>query len=178
MPVARTSSAVASPILRASSTSLQGQRLAQLTKMPHCQMITGRDPIDRYVPGSAEADVVGEDGGAVDVVVAVDGVGAEDDRDGEAGGEGELLHAVDHVGPVGGRGAVAGPASAAVEDGAGGELHQGAGRRDAALDLSHLCRLLPQGHAAQQVAHPRLHRRRRVLVQRLLVVIASRGGCH
>lgn len=109
---------------------------------------------------------MGEDGGAVDVVVAVDGVGAVEDGDGEAGGEGVALHAVDHAGPVGGGGAGERGAPAAVEDAAGAELGDGAGRRDGALDLGHLRRLLPQRHAAQQVAHPRLHRRRRVLVQR------------
>jgi len=36
------------------------------------------------VPGGAEADVVGEHGGAIDVVVAVHGVGAVEDGDAEA----------------------------------------------------------------------------------------------
>jgi len=84
----------------------------------------------------------------------------------EAGGESVALHAVDHDGPVGGRGPLARRAPAGVEDAAGAELREGARRRDGALDLGHLRRLLPQRHAGQQVPHPRLHRRRRVPVQR------------
>ena len=108
---------------------------------------------------------MGEDGSAVDVIVAVDGVGAVEDGDAEAGREREALQAVDHAGPARGR-AVAGRAAAAVEDASGAELREGARRRDGALDLGHLRRLLPQRHAAQQVTHPCLHRSRRVLVRR------------
>ena len=116
---------------------------------------------------------MGEDGSAVDVVVAVDGVGAVEDGDAEAGGEREALHAVDHAGPARGR-AVAGRAAAAVEDASGAELREGARRRDGALDLGHLRRLLPQRHAAQQVTHPRLHWSRRVLVQRHRIAVRRR----
>lgn len=121
---------------------------------------------NRPVPGGAETYVVGEHGGAVDVVVAVDGVGAVEDGDAEAGGEREALHAVDHGGPVGGGGSLAGRASPGVEDAAGPELREGARRRDGALDLGHLRRLLTQRHAAQQVPHPFLHRRRCVPIHR------------
>ena len=78
-------------------------------------MVNGcRTASGNWVPGGSEANVVGEDGGAEDVVVPVDGVGAVEDGDGEAGGEGEALHAVDHAGPVGRGGALARGASAGV----------------------------------------------------------------
>ena len=46
--------------------------------------ITRNTRSDRSVPGGAEADVVGEHGGAIHVVVAVHGVGAVEDGDAEA----------------------------------------------------------------------------------------------
>ncbi|WVZ60556.1 hypothetical protein U9M48_010562 [Paspalum notatum var. saurae] len=58
------------------------------------------DPLhQRGIPGGAEADVVGEDGGVVDVVVAVHGVDAVDDGDAEAGLERRLLHLGHHLLP-------------------------------------------------------------------------------
>jgi hypothetical protein len=62
------------------------------------------DPLHQVgVPGGAEADVVGEDGGIVDVVVAVHGVDAVDDGDAEACLERRLLHRGDHLLPDGRR---------------------------------------------------------------------------
>lgn len=147
----------------ASGANLERRRLADPTR-------------ELSVPGGAETDVVGEHGGAVDVVVAVDGVGAVEDGDAEAGGEGEALHAVDHGGPVGGGGSLAGRASPGVEDAARPEVREGARRRDGALDLGHLRRLLTQRHAAQQVLHPRLHRRRCVPVHRRRLASRHRAG--
>ena len=120
------------------------------------------------VPGGSEADVVGEDGGADDIVVVVDGIDAVDDGDAEAGREGEALHAVDHTSPVGRGCAFPGRTAAAVEEAAGAKLREGVGRRHEELDLGHLACLLLQHHADQQVRHARLHRRRRVLIQRTL----------
>jgi hypothetical protein len=58
------------------------------------------DPLDEAgVPGGAEADVVGEDGGVVDVVVAVHGVDAVDDGDAQPGLERRLLHPGHHLLP-------------------------------------------------------------------------------
>lgn len=111
---------------------------------------------------------MGENGGAEEVVVAVDGVGAVDDRDREARGERPPLHLVHHVGPVRGGGGGAGregrAAAAGAEDGADGEAGEGGAGGDAALDLRHLRRLLPQRHAREEVADARLHRLGRVLV--------------
>lgn len=87
----------------AGSADLERRRLADPTR-------------ELRVPGGADADVVGEHGGAVDVVVTVDGVGAVEDGDAEAGGEGVALHAVDHGGPVGRGGPVAGRAAPGVEE--------------------------------------------------------------
>ena len=110
------------------------------------------------VPGGSEADVVGEDGGADDIVVVVDGIDAVDDGDAEAGREGEALHAVDHTSPVGRGCAFPGQTAAAVEEAADAELREGAGQRHKELDLGHLACLLLQHHADQQVRHARLHR--------------------
>ena len=46
------------------------------------------------LPGASEADVVGEDGGPVDVAMAVDGVDAVEHGDPEARRQGAALHAV------------------------------------------------------------------------------------
>lgn len=97
---------------------------------------------------------MGEDGGAVEVVVAVDGVGAVDDGDPEAGGEGPPLHLVHHVGPLLGGGPLPGGAAAAAEDAADGEPGEGRGGGDAPVDLGHLGRLLREGHAAKQISDP------------------------
>lgn len=94
---------------------------------------------------------MGENGGAVEVVVAMDGVGAVDDGDPEAGGEGPPLHLVNHVGPILGRGPLPGDAAAGAEYAANGELGQGGGGGDPTLDLGHLGRLLQQAHAAKQI---------------------------
>lgn len=160
-PTRELSIPVRSTVIR-SPNEQQNTGVVYVTRPSH-NLVRGSN---RPVPGGAETDVVREHGGAVDVVVAVDGVGAVEDGDAEAGGEREALHAVDHGGPVGRGGSLAGRASPGVEDAAGPEVREGARRRDGALDLGHLRRLLTQRHAAQQVPHPRLHRRRCVPVHR------------
>lgn len=135
----------------ASGANLERRRLADPTR-------------ELSVPAGAETDVVGENGGAVDVVVSVDGVSAVEDGDAEAGGDRKALEAVDHGGPVGGGGLLAGRASPGVENAASPELREGSRRRDGALDLGHLRCLLTQRHAAQQVSHPFLHWRQCVSV--------------
>lgn len=59
---------------------------------------------------------MGEDGGAIDAVVAVDSVDAVEDRDAEAGGQRPPLHAIDHVSPLEGGGALGRAASAGAKD--------------------------------------------------------------
>ncbi|CAA7403957.1 unnamed protein product [Spirodela intermedia] len=55
---------------------------------------------ERELPGDTEADVVGEDGGLEDVVVAMDSVDAVNHRNAEAGREAALLEPIDHVEPL------------------------------------------------------------------------------
>ena len=50
-------------------------------------------------PGAAKADVVREDGGLVDVAVAVDGVDAEHGRDPQARRQRRTLYRVHHLDP-------------------------------------------------------------------------------
>jgi len=53
-----------------------------------------------YAPSATKADVVGEDGGPVDVVVPMDGVDAVEHGDPEARGHGTPLDLVDHLHPL------------------------------------------------------------------------------
>src|SRR5262249_33224816 len=83
------------------------------------------DPADQArVVRRAEGDVLREDGGAEDVVVAVHGVDAPDRRDAQAGGLRRGPVGVGEVQPVlwGGVLVAAGPRAAAVEHGADGVL--------------------------------------------------------
>lgn len=107
---------------------------------------------------------MGEDGGAVEVAVAVDGVGAVDDGDAEAGCEGPPLHLVHHIGPLLGRRAFPRGAAAAVEDAANETAGEGGGGGDGPLDLGHLAGLLRQRHTREQVPNPRLDGLVRILV--------------
>ncbi|BAS76820.1 Os02g0131500, partial [Oryza sativa Japonica Group] len=69
-------------------------------RRPHLRRHRRADPLRQIrVPGAAEADVVGEDGGLVDVAVAMDGVDAVDHGDPEARRHGAALHLVHHRHP-------------------------------------------------------------------------------
>ncbi|CAA6658476.1 unnamed protein product [Spirodela intermedia] len=60
----------------------------------------GSLPVREYSPGNSKADIMGEDGGLVDVVVAVDCVDPVEHGDSQAGGEGGLLDLPHHLDPV------------------------------------------------------------------------------
>jgi hypothetical protein len=124
-------------------------------------------PHERRVTRGAEPDVVGEDGGAVHVPVAVDGVDAVDQRDLQRGGQGGSLVAVDHVGPGCRRvrrrhRASAGQHAAKPVVGDLVQVVRGVDR--GALGLRHLADLLVQGHPAEEVGDALRDGQRRVLV--------------
>lgn len=54
----------------------------------------------KCIPGAAEADIVGEDGRAVDVVVSVHRINPVDERNGQACVHGCFLEVVGHVVPL------------------------------------------------------------------------------
>ena len=102
------------------------------------------------IAGRAQADQVGENGRAADVVVAVDGIDAIEQRDAQARGKGLILEGAHHVGPGGG-GVGRGVAAAAAQDAAQRQRGHIAGAHAVFLRLGHLADLLGQGHLGQQV---------------------------
>ncbi|BAS86396.1 Os03g0749650, partial [Oryza sativa Japonica Group] len=147
MPVALTSSAVAAPILFTSC-----------------------------LPCGAERDVVGEDGGAVDVVVSVHGVDAVDHRDAEPRRERPLLEVAHHAHPLRRRRLLPRHAPAAAKQAPDEVVLEDLRRRDLPLDLRHLADLLRERHPRQEVGDARLHRLGGVLVQHVLGLAVRRPG--
>ena len=68
------------------------------------------------VPCAAEADIVGEDGGAPDIVVSVHGVNAVDLRNAQTRRESTLLERVRHVNPLRHSCLVSGSTTSAAHD--------------------------------------------------------------
>ena len=132
---------------------------------PAGQHLPRRDPGDAFhqpgVAGGAETDVVGEDRGAEDVAVAVDGVDAVEDGDRpplQAPGRRRLPELVGHGDPVG-RPVRSRGGAAAAEDGAqvvAPDLRRGDAQT---LGLGHLPDLLLQAHPAEQALHAASPRR-------------------
>lgn len=96
--------------------------------------------------------------------MSVDRVGAVDERDAEPGGERPALHLVDHVGPVRRRGAGPRDAPSGVEHASDGVVDHRGAVGDGALDLRHLCRLLAERHAGEEVPDSGLDGKVRVLI--------------
>lgn len=134
--------------------------------------------IQRYIyssPGGSEADIVRKHGGAVNIVVAVNSVGAVEQWNPEARPKRGLLESVDHVHPIRRRRFLERSAAASAENApcnvktfrtiqttckyicghvkvesereTYGEVTDGVRRGDATVDLSHLADLLLQGHS-------------------------------
>ena len=129
------------------------------------QHLPRRDPGDAFhqpgVAGGAETDVVGEDGGAEDVAVAVHGVDAVEDGDRpalQAARRRRLPVVVGHGDPVGGP-VGSRRRAAAAEDRAQVVVPDLLGRDAQTLGLGHLPDLLVQAHAAEQALDPAAPRR-------------------
>ena len=129
------------------------------------------DPLQQGgVAGGAETDVVREDGGAEDVVVAMHGVRAP--QHGYAGGgrQRRLVMGVGQAQPIAHRGALVAvrPRTAAVQH-RPQRVFAGVVRREIGdLPLQHLADLRRQGHGGEQAADFGLHtpRRRPVRIDR------------
>ena len=105
----------------------------------------------------AQAEVVGKDGGAVDVVVAMHGINAVEQGDFQAGLQGVILEAVDEAQPVGGGVAGGRIGVAAAQDGAEAIfLHVGRVFQGGGIHLDHLADFFVQGHLGQQAFHLRI----------------------
>ncbi len=121
------------------------------------------DPLDqRGVAGRAQPDVVREQRGTVDVVVAVHCIGAPDHRDRRAriGGQRGRPIRIGQLQPLRDRGVLvhARPGAAAIEDRADVVLADLVGRDHLDLGLGHLAHLLRQRHLRHDLLHPRLQR--------------------
>ncbi len=123
-------------------------------------------PRQLRVARGAQSDVVGKDGRAEHVAVAVHRVDPVDDRYAQARGQRGSLEAVDHVGPrprrVGGRhGAAAGQHASDLP----GRDRSRVVVDRAAFRLRHLPDLLLEGHARQEVGDPHADGKVGVLVR-------------
>ena len=108
------------------------------------------DPLHQVdVVRRAEPDLLGEDRGARDVVVAVDGVDAVEHRDAEPGVERRVLVVLDHPVPAG-RVVLRGGATAAAQDRAEQQVRHALRVDRALLELGHLPDLLLDGHLGEE----------------------------
>ncbi|MNV30982.1 hypothetical protein D3C71_1222710 [compost metagenome] len=119
------------------------------------------DPLDqRGIAGRAQADVVREQRGAVDVVVAVHRIGAPDHRDRRAciGGQRGRAVRIGQLQPLRHRGVLvhARPGAATIENRADVVLADLIRRDHLDLGLGHLTHLLRQRHLRHDLPHARL----------------------